>query len=89
MVLGAVLALVRAQKIVRATIVSLSHFAKEWFEPLHGDGERGKEGDLCVFGLQGWVISPVGFYFCGTRGREEGRPSEHMNWFGWADDPSR
>lgn len=47
MVLGAVLALVRARKIVRATIVSLSHFAKEWFEPLHGDGERGRKV-ICV-----------------------------------------
>lgn len=44
---------------------------------------------MCVFDLQGWVLSPAGFYFCGTGNGKEDGPSGHVNWSGWVDDPSR
>lgn len=42
-----------------------------------------------MFDLQGWVLSPAGFYFCGTGGGKEDGPSGPRNWSGWVDDPSR
>lgn len=37
---------------------SVSHFAKEWFGPLHEAWGEGKEV-VCVFDAQGWVLSPA------------------------------